>query len=203
MIEILLVDDESYVTESIKATIPWDDLGIAKVYQADSAEAALAVLSEQSIDIVVSDIRMPETDGLQLIERIQQNWPHIRCMVLTGYSDFQYAKKALQLQAFDYILKPVNDEEFILSLSNAIESLKDEWEAAEKVHQLMYAIKSDSGVLKASLMHDLCWAGPGRTGPWRTSWPSTKFRCRSANPPCCCSSSSDGSLPITTTIRWR
>lgn len=105
MIEILLVDDESYVTESIEATIPWNDLGVEKVYRADSAEAALAVLREQSIDIVVTDIRMPEIDGLELIERIEREWPHIRCMVLTGYSDFEYAKKALQLQAFDYILK--------------------------------------------------------------------------------------------------
>ncbi|MEI0739626.1 response regulator [Paenibacillus sp. JTLBN-2024] len=93
MIEILLVDDESYVTESIEATIPWNDLGVEKVYRADSAEAALAVLREQSIDIVVTDIRMPEIDGLELIERIEREWPHIRCMVLTGYSDFEYAKR--------------------------------------------------------------------------------------------------------------
>ncbi|GIO32159.1 MULTISPECIES: response regulator [Paenibacillus] len=165
MIEILLVDDESYVTESIKATIPWSDLGVEKVYQADSAEAALAILREQSIDIVVSDIRMPETDGLELIERIQREWPHIRCMVLTGYSDFDYAKKALRLQAFDYILKPVDDEEFIRSLSSAIEALKDEWEAAERYHKLVYTIKSDSAVLKASLMHDLVL---GRTWSQRT-----------------------------------
>ncbi|MDR9852572.1 response regulator [Paenibacillus sp. VCA1] len=165
MIEILLVDDESYVTESIKATIPWSDLGVEKVYQADSAEAALAVLREQSIDIVVSDIRMPETDGLELIERILREWPHIRCMVLTGYSDFDYAKKALRLQAFDYILKPVDDEEFIRSLSSAIEALKDEWEAAERYHKLVYTIKSDSAVLKASLMHDLVL---GRTWSQRT-----------------------------------
>ncbi|GAB6988573.1 response regulator transcription factor [Paenibacillus pini] len=155
MIEILLVDDESYVTESLKATIPWHELGIQHVYQADSAEAALAILNEQSVDIVVSDIQMPEMDGLNLIENIQQKWPHIRCMVLTGYSDFKYAKKALQLHSFDYILKPVDDEEFILSLSNAIESLKDEWEASDKYHQLLYTMKSDSSVLKASLMHDL------------------------------------------------
>ncbi|MGG3739663.1 response regulator transcription factor [Paenibacillus chibensis] len=107
------------------------------------------------MDIVVSDIRMPGMDGLQLMEQIQQEWPHIRCMLLTGYSDFEYAKKALRLQAFDYILKPVNDEEFILSLSHAVESLKDEWEAAEKYDRLLYAMKSDSGVLKTSLMHDL------------------------------------------------
>lgn len=155
MIEILLVDDESYVTESLAATIPWQELGVKQVYQASSAADALSILGEQSIDIVVSDIRMPEVDGLSLIATINQEWPHIRSMLLTGYSDFEYAKKAIQLQASDYILKPVDDEEFIKSLSNIIESLKDEWEASDKYNQMLYTMKSDSGVLRSNLMHDL------------------------------------------------
>ncbi|MNU77446.1 putative response regulatory protein [compost metagenome] len=155
MIEILLVDDESYVTESLAATIPWQELGVKQVYQASSAADALSILREQSIDIVVSDIRMPEVDGLSLIATINQEWPHIRSMLLTGYSDFEYAKKAIQLQASDYILKPVDDEEFIKSLSNIIESLKDEWEASDKYNQMLYTMKSDSGVLRSNLMHDL------------------------------------------------
>ncbi|MNH79731.1 putative response regulatory protein [compost metagenome] len=155
MIEILLVDDESYVTESLAATIPWQELGVKQVYQASSAADALSILREQSIDIVVSDIRMPEVDGLSLIATINQEWPHIRSMLLTGYSDFEYAKKAIQLQASDYILKPVDDEEFIKSLSNIIESLKDEWEASDKYNQMLYTMKSESGVLRSNFMHDL------------------------------------------------
>ncbi|HZG85904.1 response regulator transcription factor [Paenibacillus sp.] len=155
MIEILLVDDESYVTESLAQTIPWRELQVEQVYQADSAAKALGLLEEQSVDIVVTDIRMPVTDGLRLIEEIAKRWPHIRCILLTGHSDFEYAKRAIQLQAFDYILKPVNDEEFIASLSNAIESLKDEWSETEKYHQLLHNRKADFTVLRSSLMHDL------------------------------------------------
>lgn len=155
MIEILLVDDESYVTESLAQTIPWQELGIHKVYQASSAMEALDILEEQSIDIMVTDIRMPGMDGLQLIETVAGRWPNIRSLLLTGHSDFEYAKKAIQLQAFDYILKPVNDEEFVMSLLNAIESLKDEWDQSEKYHQLLYNMKSDYTVLRANLMHDL------------------------------------------------
>ncbi|WP_438347680.1 response regulator transcription factor [Paenibacillus sp. FA6] len=155
MIELLLVDDESYVTESIAQTINWSEMGVSQVYQASSAAEALQVLEEQAVDIVVTDIRMPEMDGLQLVELIAQRWKDIRCILLTGHSDFQYAKKAIQLQAFDYILKPVNDDEFIASVLSAIESLQDEWEQAERYQQLLYDRKSDFTVLKANLMHDL------------------------------------------------
>ncbi|MCI3920870.1 response regulator [Paenibacillus sp. TRM 82003] len=155
MIEILLVDDESYVTESLAQTIPWKELQIESVYQANSAAKALDVLEEQSIDVVVTDIRMPVMDGLRLVEEIAKRWPHIRCILLTGHSDFEYAKRAIQLQAFDYILKPVNDGEFIASVANAIESLRDEWSETEKYHRLLHNRKADFAVLRSSLMHDL------------------------------------------------
>ncbi|OKP95712.1 response regulator [Paenibacillus sp. P46E] len=155
MIELLLVDDETYVTESLARTIPWEVLGVREIYQAASATEALEILERQSIDIIVTDISMPGMDGLQLIEAATARWPNLRCILLTGYSDFGYAKKAIQLQAIDYILKPVSDEEFMLSVSTAIESLKDEWEAHDKYHQLMYTRKGDFSVLRGKLMHDL------------------------------------------------
>ncbi|WP_310829372.1 response regulator transcription factor [Paenibacillus pedocola] len=155
MIEILLVDDESYVTESIAQTIPWEEIGVYKVHQAVSGAAALEIMEQQDIDILVTDISMPGMSGLQLIETAGERWPNLRSILLTGYSDFGYAKKAIQLQAFDYILKPVSDDEFIKSISGAIESLRDEWEAHDKYHMLMYNRKASYSVLRANLMHDL------------------------------------------------
>ncbi|KAF6569554.1 response regulator [Paenibacillus polymyxa] len=155
MVQILLVDDESYVTESLAATIPWETLGIERVHQAASALAAVDVLEAYDIEILVTDIRMPGMTGLELIVEVNERWPHIRCLLLTGYADFEYAKKALQLKAFDYILKPVDDEEFIKCVSAAMDSLKEEWEAFDKVHQLQYSRRNDFGVLRTHLMHDL------------------------------------------------
>lgn len=155
MIEVLLVDDESYVTESLDKTIPWSSLDVHRVYCADSAAAALEILEEQPIDIVVTDIRMPETDGLELIRAIAIKWPNIRCILLTGHSDFEYAKRAIRLQVFDYLLKPVNDDEFMVTLSNAIESLRDEWKEADRQHQMLYNMKSDRTVMQEMLMRDL------------------------------------------------
>lgn len=159
MIEVLLVDDETYVTESLAATIPWRDLGVSQIYQAASAIEAMSLLEEQSIDIMITDIRMPGMDGLELIEQAQQRWPDLRCMLLTGYSDFQYAKKAIQLKAVDYLLKPVNDDDFILNLEQHISALRQEWEKAEQYHRLVYSRKSDLGVLRQNLLQELVLGG--------------------------------------------
>ncbi|MFD1955570.1 response regulator [Paenibacillus thailandensis] len=155
MINVLLVDDEAYVTESLAVTIPWEELGVSGVHRADSGAGALRVLEEHDIDIMVTDIRMPGMTGLELIEQTTGRWPHIRCMLLTGYSDFEYARKAIQLQAADYILKPVDDDEFTKSLARSIESLRLEWEQAERHHRLQYNLKSEIGVLRDNLLEDL------------------------------------------------
>ncbi|MFC9707862.1 response regulator [Paenibacillus sp. NPDC056933] len=155
MIDILLVDDETYVTESLELTIPWGELGVTTVLRAASGKEALQIMEENAVDLVVTDIRMPGMSGLELIEEVSSRWPHIRCILLTGHSDFQYAKKAIQLQAADYILKPVNDEEFMASVSAAITSLRDEWDEFDKYHRLLYSRKSDYKILRENLMHDL------------------------------------------------
>lgn len=155
MIDILLVDDETYVTESLEATIPWGELGVSTVLRAASGKEALQMMEENAVDIVVTDIRMPGMTGLELIAEIHRRWPHVRCILLTGHSDFDYAKKAIQLQAADYILKPVNDDEFMNSVSATIASLREEWDEFDKYHRLLHGRKSDYKILRENLMHDL------------------------------------------------
>jgi two-component system response regulator YesN len=155
MIEVLLVDDEAFLIESLTQTIPWDQIGVKAVYKAYSGMEALRILEEQSIDIVVTDIRMPEMSGLELISVIQKRWDHIKCILLSGFADFEYAKKALQLNAFDYLLKPINDDEFILTLTMGMESLKDDWEQVNKYQSLLSSRETDLSDLRTKLMHDL------------------------------------------------
>ena len=123
--------------------------------RAASGKEALEIMEENAVDIVVTDIRMPGMTGLDLISEVNRRWPHVRCILLTGHSDFDYAKKAIQLQAADYILKPVNDDEFMSSVSAAITSLRDEWDEFDKYHRLLYSRKSDYKILRENLMHDL------------------------------------------------
>jgi len=160
MIELLLVDDEPYIIDGLNATIPWDTLGISEVYAASSGPEALRLLEERPVDILVTDIRMPEMDGLELIERVNERWPNVRCLLLTGYSDFEYAKRAIRLKAFDYILKPVNDEEFMRSVASAVDSLRDEWAEAERVHRMRYRLNADRSVLSGDLIRGLALGRP-------------------------------------------
>lgn len=152
---ILLVDDESYVTESLELTIPWTELGIEEVYRADSVDQALATLNKHDIDIVVTDIRMPDRDGLELLAEIGTTWPHIRTLVLTGYSDFEYAQKAIRLKAGDYILKPVDDDPFMESIRRVVNEIEAEWGQTDKYNQLAYQRQSELEVLRDGLLNDL------------------------------------------------
>ena len=160
MIELLLVDDEPYIIDSLNATIPWESLGISEVCAASSGIEALRLLEERPIDILVTDIRMPEMDGLELIEQVNARWPNVRCLLLTGYSDFEYAKRAIRLQAFDYILKPVNDEEFMRSIAGAVDSLRDEWAEAEQLHRMRYRLNSDRSIISGDLIRGLALGRP-------------------------------------------
>jgi len=169
MIELLLVDDEPYIIDSLNATIPWASLGISEVHAASSGPEALRLLEEKPVDILVTDIRMPEMDGLELIERVSARWPNVRCLLLTGYSDFEYAKRAIRLKAFDYILKPVNDGEFMRSIAGAVDSLRDEWAEAEQIHRMRYRLRSDRTILSGDLIRGLALGRP---------WPRRQFEDR-------------------------
>ncbi|MDM5340290.1 response regulator [Fictibacillus enclensis] len=153
MIELLLVDDESYVVESLKQTIPWEELGVSGVHLAFSGQQALDVLERQPIDVMVTDIRMPGISGLELIEQAKKKWKQMKCILLTGYSDFEYAKRAIQLHAFDYLLKPVDDDELMESVSKAIAELNEEWQ--QPVNKQALASGLDLALLRENLLNDL------------------------------------------------
>src|SRR5690606_14808348 len=116
MLQLLLVDDEPYVVEDLFVTIPWESLNIEHVHLAYSAMEALDILKQHPIDIVVTDINMPEISGLELIQTIRKDWSHIKCVLLTGYAEFDYAKQAISQNVSDYLLKPITDEDFIFTL---------------------------------------------------------------------------------------
>lgn len=155
MIDVLLVDDEAYVTESLEATIPWNELGVRNVYRSESAAEALQILAIHPIEIMITDIRMPGMSGLELIEKAGEIYPELRCILLTGYGEFEYAKKAIQLGAADYIIKPVDDEDFIKSVKQAVESIEEQEKEAGKYQRLLYQRKSDYTLLRENLLQQL------------------------------------------------
>ncbi|QGQ95187.1 response regulator [Paenibacillus psychroresistens] len=137
MFKVLLVDDEMLDLEGMERLLPWDSLNMKIVASLNSGFEALDYLKEYPIDILVSDIKMPIMSGLELASRALEMYPKLRIVFVSGYEDFHYAKKAIQLNASGYVLKPFNDDEMIQVLSDVRDSLHHEleWERMENVQK--------------------------------------------------------------------
>ena len=113
MVTLLIVDDEEIIREGLKGNIPWGDLGIAVLGTAADGEEALRMMKTGRPDIVLADIRMPGLDGLALARKLSIVAPDTKVILLTGYSDFNYAQQAIQVGVKDYLLKPVDPEQLV------------------------------------------------------------------------------------------
>jgi two-component system, response regulator YesN len=129
MINLMIVDDEERARIGIRTLIDWQSHGINIVAEARDGAEALELLREHHVDILLTDIRMPVIDGLVLIERVASDYPQIKCVIMSGYDEFAYAKKALAIGASEYLLKPSRRQEIldvILKLRAEIELEKEQ-----------------------------------------------------------------------------
>ncbi|KRF30542.1 response regulator [Paenibacillus sp. Soil787] len=155
MIQLLIVDDEAHVVDRLQSTIDWASIGIEQVFKAYSGKEALELLGQMSIDIVITDIQMPGISGLQLIAEINRRWAKTKCILLSGYSDFNYAKEAILQGSEDYLLKPVTEQALLATVSRVMGKLQKEWEAVISTQRLMYTFKENLPLLRGNLLNDL------------------------------------------------
>jgi len=109
MLKAVLFDDEYIVLEALGALVDWSGLGIELAGTAADGLSALEVVREVRPDIVLTDIRMPGKDGLQLIEEIMEEAPDTSCIVFSGFNEFEYVKRAIRLGVTDYVEKPITE----------------------------------------------------------------------------------------------
>lgn len=119
--KVLLVDDEEEVMDVIEHRICWKQMGFEVVGKAQNGVKALEISEKMQPDVVITDIKMPYMDGLELARNLKQDNPDVRILILTGFDEFEYAKEAVHLEIEEYILKPVNANE----LSDCLKRLKD------------------------------------------------------------------------------
>ncbi|RED64888.1 response regulator transcription factor [Cohnella lupini] len=131
MIRVLIVDDEIYAVKGLRSGVRWEKIGVDEVYEAYHAPMAQQVLLEQPIDIVICDIEMPETSGLELMEWVKERGLQLETVVLTCHSEFAYAQKAMHLGGFEYLLKPVVYTELENVLLNAISRVTEKRRISE------------------------------------------------------------------------
>lgn len=155
MYQLLIVDDEVHVVERLANTIPWQTMGIENVYKAFSAQEALSLLNLNSIDIVLTDIQMPGMSGLELIVEISRTWKKTKCILLSGHSDFIYAKEAILYQTEDYLLKPVSEKDLLQTVQRVMDKLKKEWEEVISSQRIALTLQENLPVLRGNLLNDL------------------------------------------------
>ena len=155
MIKVFLVEDEYAIREGIKKSVDWEKNGFELVGEAGDGEMAFPKILKTKPDILITDIRMPFMDGLELATLVKKELSDIKIVVLSGYDDFNYAKQAISIGVEEYILKPVSGENLLKELGKIAESIKahrQEEQAREKYLQDMEEIRA---LERQKFIHDM------------------------------------------------
>ena len=140
MLKVFLVEDEFVVREGIKKKIDWEAHGYEFCGEASDGELAFPMIQKLKPDIVITDIRMPFMDGLELSRLIKKEMPWIEIMILTGHQEFEYAKEGIKLGVAQYLSKPINGDELLKEVDEVaakIEEKREEREIKEKYRKEM------------------------------------------------------------------
>ncbi|RAP77440.1 response regulator transcription factor [Paenibacillus montanisoli] len=117
MRKAILVDDERFARKGLVGLIPWEQCGFEIVCEAEDGEEALSLIEQHKPDLVITDIRMPVVDGLELIQTVQERLgKSVKFIIISGYGDFKYAQQAVRFGVQDYLLKPIDEVELMETL---------------------------------------------------------------------------------------
>ncbi|MFD1775060.1 response regulator [Paenibacillus rhizophilus] len=132
---ILLVDDDYYVITALEKKIDWKALSIENIYTAYNVAQAREILLRHPVQIVICDIEMPQGSGLDLLAWIREEQYSVQAIILTNYADFNYAQKAIELQSFDYFLKPIEFDKLTLIIQKAVAKAKEQQSNEKAIHE--------------------------------------------------------------------
>ncbi|MBN1836973.1 MAG: response regulator [Spirochaetales bacterium] len=107
MLRVVIAEDEELIREGLKRELPWSSMGMEVVATAANGLEAAALCREHRAELLLTDIRMPLLDGLELIQQVRESSPETVCLIISGYDDFHYAQKAISLGVRHYFLKPL------------------------------------------------------------------------------------------------
>lgn len=124
MIKVVVVEDEMIVRKGIISTTNWNKYDCEVIGEASNGREGITIVQKLEPDIVITDVRMPGLDGIEMIKQLVQLLD-LEYIVISGYSEFEYAKQAVKLGVTDYLLKPVDDEELYQALANAIKRVRN------------------------------------------------------------------------------
>lgn len=158
MYRMLIVDDEEIITDGLYDIFNNLDLEL-DLYKAYSGEEALQWMRRSRFDIVLTDINMPEMDGLELIEEIRSNWPYCKLIILTGYSDFDAVYKAIQWTGIRYLLKSEGYDKLIDAVKDAIADIEQQLRNYEMLQESMVSMDTLDTFSKGNYVRHLIFEG--------------------------------------------
>lgn len=120
---LLIVDDEIYAIQGLLDSVEWGKLSFDRILTANSYAQAVNIFMENEINIMLCDIEMPYGSGIELVEWVKSHSAETECIFLTCHDEFSYARQAVTLKCFDYVLKPVKPEKLLEVLKNAAETV--------------------------------------------------------------------------------
>lgn len=149
--KMVIIDDEYIVRVGIKETIDWAKYGIEIVGEATNGKAGLELIEKTHPDLVISDIKMPIMDGVEMVKSIYRDQLDLVVIILSGYKDFEFAKGALEHGAAAYLLKPIDNQELIDAVLKAMKSLKEKREISKR----SAVLESEIPIIRKNLVTDI------------------------------------------------
>ncbi|MEK8126538.1 response regulator [Paenibacillus filicis] len=146
MIKLIIVDDEFLIRDGLQTMIPWSELGIEVIGTAADGCSGWELVRQGQPHILLSDIRMPGMDGLELCRRTLEQFPPIKCILLTGHGEFEYAQQAVKLGAYDFVLKPTDEQQLMAVMERAVRDIGlQEQEERDLLQLLCYRYMQEPG----------------------------------------------------------
>lgn len=126
MFSLLIADDEILTREGIIHALPWEKLGIDTIMQADDGIKGIEAATDCKPDIILTDVRMPNMDGIEMSRQIRRIYQDSKIIFMSGYSDKEYLMSAIQLKAVRYIEKPIKNDELIKAIQESVNECLEE-----------------------------------------------------------------------------
>lgn len=160
MIKVLIADDEKLICRLVQALADWETLGMEVVGTAENGLEALELVKTLEPDILITDIRMPACNGLELIRRAKELRPHLEVVIISGYAHFEYAHSAIQYGVGDYLLKPIKKDELMETLRK-MKARCEKHSLVEKGMSVDYpGSRKDLHSLRSALVKDMLLPNP-------------------------------------------
>lgn len=125
MLGVVIVEDEPYIRKGMIMTTPWKEFGCEIIGEAKDGKEGLELICRLKPDIVITDVDMPVKDGIEMIRSVINENIHSEFIIISGYNDFNYAQQAIKLGVKDYLLKPIDDDDFYETLRGLVDEIKE------------------------------------------------------------------------------